>query len=217
MVTVDPLNEPDEAPLNDDDAEGSRKTPPRWRVAVSGQGLASGGMGGQPQAGVALYAELLRQAAGSNSPSVRAGFVWIPPQDHVADRTNFGQDIPGSYSSQTGRVTGRLDGCPLGFIASQPWARDALSAQACARFDFGDFEASGGTDGTDAHRRWVDLGTFARLRWLFPTWFLETEGGLLFPLTRYRLVDLDVEQGVQGARVPATLGTFALGVGALFR
>jgi hypothetical protein len=188
----------------------------RWRFAASAAGtfpgVASGG---------AAYLEVFRDAPGAFAPSVRVGVgvggwhVNLKSQPTTialsgGETLDLGVSQIGSVGFATRIV--RLDACPLRGIASTPWASDALTAQACGRFDGGEVLADSTSvpDFRPYRRLWAAAGALLRVRWMLPRYFFEIEGGATFPLTRERVF---IEPATQGFEVPAVAPEVALGAG----
>jgi hypothetical protein len=196
--------------------------PRRLRGAISAEGTLGGGAAPGAVPAVAAYIELLRDAPGAFEPSVRLGgeisATWttsVMGPDTFVPRS--GLVLPGSTVGETTfqKLAARLDACPLRWLAARPWANDALSAQACARFEAGQLEAHarGFPNAKDARRLWAAAAPLLRLRWIFPAVFFEVEGGVVFPFARERFF---MEPSTLVFEVPAVTGTLGLGFGALF-
>jgi hypothetical protein len=191
---AEPEGGPDEA------RRRAERLRPRWRAAVSVE--TGGGAGPLPILGWTLgfYGEAMRETPDVFAPSLRIG----------VERTLFSTRSQGFDHLE--KMVARVEACPWRGMASQPWSDDAFSAQLCARFDVGWVDAAASPGAPDVRQVWAATGALLRIRWLFPDWFLEAEGGIDLPITRYRFSSgdgFDLE-------MPQVVGMFGIGGGALF-
>jgi hypothetical protein len=203
MVTA---NLPKESPS----PRPSDARPSRWRFGLSLAGTYSGEAGTRLVPGYAGFLELEYDRASVVSPSFRLGAdigsSWTNAKPAMA---TFGMPPLPTPDLATQKTVARLEGCPFRWVAAQPWATDALTAQTCARVDVGRLDAYSSTFSTDSVRPWVAVGATLRARWAFPRVFFEYEGGAMFPLIRERYYALTTELFA----VPAAAFVMNFGIG----
>jgi hypothetical protein len=118
-----------------------------------------------------------------------------------------------SAGSTVKRTVARFDGCPLRWIAAQPWADDMLTAQPCVRLDVGQLELQGDPPSTTGYlsRMWVSAAALLRVRWVLRFVFFEAELGATFPVTPERFPVVPTPYVVP----PSVESVFAFGFGVL--
>jgi hypothetical protein len=155
-----------------------------------------------PLVGVELFVEGGLAPNALVSPSLRVG-------GELAPGASF--DVPGSGSASFALTVALLEACPL-HASLGP-----VTLAPCMRADAGSLRGEGSNIAHPSHetRLWADVGAVARGRWApWRGFFLEIQGGLVFPLTRDRF-HFDVPD-VTINRAPAAGGTAAAGAGVRF-
>jgi hypothetical protein len=183
------------------DANNRRPDPwrRRWRPGASFELGTSAGPSPSLGFTMAFYGEVMHETPDTFAPSFRLG---------VEKSSGNTQNLP---VTNLDKLVARLDGCPWRFMVEPKWSDDTFTAQVCARVDVGWVDAASGFYAPNVRHAWLATGGLLRLRWLFPSFFLEAEGGVDFPLTRYRFSSSDAE-----FEVPWATGTLGFGYGLLF-
>jgi hypothetical protein len=184
------------------DANNGRPDPwrTRWRPGASFELGTSAGPSPSLGFTMAFYGEVMHETPDILAPSLRVGV-----EKSWGNTDNL-------HVTTLDKLVVRLDGCPWRFMVEHKWSNDTFTAQVCARADMGWVDAASGFDTPNVRRAWLATGGLLRLRWLFPSSFLEAEGGVDLPLTRYRFSS----NGGVDFEVPPATGTVGFGYGFLF-
>jgi hypothetical protein len=92
-----------------------------------------------------------------------------------------------------------------------------LNAELCVRGDVGALTSEGQGNGVDAggtRNSWAAVGTLLRIRSVSSGFFIDGEGGVVFPLVRDRFVGEFGGTPTQIFAVPVAAVTMGLGIGA---
>lgn len=172
---------------------GSSSAPVRVAWQLGAQGLLGGGVGPSVAGGVRVFGEA--SIAVATHPALRLSAAWYPG-------TELGTSLgPVRFSL----LAARLEACPVRLAVA------TLSLSPCATFDAGSLSAedSVSPDGQSGHL-WMAPGALARVAFFFgPVVGVELEGGITFPLDRYRFF-FDPQPTVY--QVPSVVGAGGLGL-----
>lgn len=175
--------------------ESTGSSAPSFEGAFGAHGVFVGGVAPSLAAGFRALAELGLDGPGYLEPALRLSFVWTAPTSVASS----------SAAIRMSFMTGRAEVCPVRLGAL------GLAWIPCASFDVGQIAGDPGT-GSRA-RLWLAPGLVARAAWkIAPFLDLELEGGLSFPLMRYRFL---FEPAPVVYQIPAVGGTG--GIGAVIR
>jgi hypothetical protein len=173
-----PMAPRERAPLEPGEQRAVPPTPRRWRIAFSTEADLSGGISAGVAPGYAFYAEVFHETPEAFAPAIRLGFEEDgPASSQKPSSTAFTENLSFREGTSSDRALLRLDACPVRWLASQPWSRDAFSLQLCARGDVGQLHVVASP--ADFRGRWIDVGAVARVRWGLPWFFVELDGNLV--------------------------------------
>jgi hypothetical protein len=184
--------------------------PPGWRLGVSAAGTMNGSIG--LGLGLAAYVEVVHDVRDGFAPALRLGVEFANGGTGVPTTGPF---APMQDAVSLSQRVGRLDACPLRAVAARPWSPSPIEAWACARLDAGVLDAIDThlPNGTDMQRPWMAAGSLVHVRWVMRRFFVDLEGGVMFPLLRERFY---VEPSTSIYQVPAVTGAGGLALGVYF-
>ena len=186
---------------------------PGWRLGVSLEETLSGGANPGPRSGARRIRRALLQGPHVFAPAIRLG-TEISPTFTLTERS---ANLFSTGYTRFHRWVVRLDACPLQSQSAQPWASGALNAELCVRGDLGALTSEGQGNGVNAagtRNTWAAVGTLLRIRSISSGFFVDAEGGVLFPLVRDRFVADFTGTPTQVFAVPVAAVTMGLGIGA---